>query len=342
MRARLRAPAPRLLRTTVLVLALLAVPFLLAPAFTQEEVAVVLHNEDVVRMVAAGMAADRILARIAGSPCEFDLAPDIVDELKVAGVPDSIIEAMRRQDASRPRPAPPPSADASPAKGWMEIVFEDDPSLTQAENSIDAPATLFDPDAKAPQGVDLAFVVACTYPIHVPDHWDHVSPLGETAGRHEILFFQAATEPVVRKKKDEPLVFLPHPAGWRFDAGSGEHRGFLGVAARLGGAGSYKLIAAASYENLKVSEGMVTKVVVRLRSETGGRKPARGAEHPVPSDPNLINIGTTARMGKNLINFVTVVRIEDPAPPDESGAPPSGAGGGISGGPRLPDPPRDP
>src|SRR5882762_4893782 len=66
-----------------------------------------LTNEDVVRMVAEGTAEEEILRVIGSSRVRFDLEPDILLELRRAGVPDRVLRAMQeRQAASGPVPVP--------------------------------------------------------------------------------------------------------------------------------------------------------------------------------------------------------------------------------------------
>lgn len=285
-----------------------------------------LTNQDIVRMVASGMPAERILARIRGSPGAFDVSSDMIEELTLAGVPETILDAMRakargaaREGGSKESKGPggtPPAAEARPAaKGWIEIDFLDDPALTAAQNSVAAPAVAADADANTPKNVELAFVVTCSYPVHVPDFWDRLSPLGESPGRHQILFFQPATAPFAGSRKERAFVFLPHPPSWRFEAGAAEHRGIIGVAARLGADGGFALIAAAPYDGLVVEEGLLTRVDVSLRARFSGKKAGADPEHPVAAHPGMTNIGSTAAQSRGLSSTVKVVKVHAPAPP---------------------------
>ena len=54
----------------------------------------VLHNGDVLRMHRAGMKPGDIIARIVTSPCNFDTFPQVLRELKMKGVPDTVVMAM--------------------------------------------------------------------------------------------------------------------------------------------------------------------------------------------------------------------------------------------------------
>ena len=54
----------------------------------------VLHNGDVLRMHRAGMKPGDIIARIVNSPCNFDIFPQVLRELKMKGLPDTVVMAM--------------------------------------------------------------------------------------------------------------------------------------------------------------------------------------------------------------------------------------------------------
>ena len=54
-----------------------------------------LTNEEIVRRVASGEGARTILEAIAARPPGYDLDPDLLDEMVRAGVPRTVIEAMK-------------------------------------------------------------------------------------------------------------------------------------------------------------------------------------------------------------------------------------------------------
>jgi len=60
----------------------------------------VLTDNDVVKMVQAGVAQDIVLKLIAESPVQFGLQPDRIIQWKQAGIPDDVVRAMmaRRAD----------------------------------------------------------------------------------------------------------------------------------------------------------------------------------------------------------------------------------------------------
>ncbi|HEX8560860.1 MAG TPA: hypothetical protein VF668_22385 [Pyrinomonadaceae bacterium] len=53
-----------------------------------------LTNEDVLKMVAAGLAAEVVVEKVNASPCDFDTSPAALSGLKAAGVPDSLLLLM--------------------------------------------------------------------------------------------------------------------------------------------------------------------------------------------------------------------------------------------------------
>jgi|GEM_PF-393499 len=53
-----------------------------------------LRNSDVIQMVQRGMKSDVIIARIVSSQCRFDVFPAVMKEMKMRGVPDSVLQVM--------------------------------------------------------------------------------------------------------------------------------------------------------------------------------------------------------------------------------------------------------
>ncbi|MBI3448420.1 MAG: hypothetical protein HY049_05820 [Acidobacteria bacterium] len=296
-------------------LLLVALPWGLAGAIAAEAPAP-LNDEDVVRMLASGMSEARILERVREAPGQYDLSPEMLAELKQAGLSDAILDAMRRKPA---RPAAvPPAATTPAAMGFIEIFFDDDPKRSAAENSVVAPAVAHGDAQRSETPVELAFAVTCSQPAHVPDQWHTLSPFGASPGRHEVLFFEASTAQVAERHKGGPLVYLPHPPRWRFPAGAGHHRGLLIVAARLAGDPKYTLMAAESYDDLDVKEGQVTRLDLRIRSE----RPRGGGDsaHPVTSNPGLTNIGSTAETIGLWPVTIKLLQAHPPEPEASAGA----------------------
>ncbi|HEX4825713.1 MAG TPA: hypothetical protein VFV19_15530 [Candidatus Polarisedimenticolaceae bacterium] len=210
---------------------LLAVALLLAPAETAP-----MTNEDVVRMVAAGAAEAAILDEVRSRPAAFDVSDDMVDELKVAGVPPAVITAMKaRAREAAPPPPPPP---VRPPRGTVHLVVAVN---GRSPKTLKAPA-FADEELKhrlqlakeneEREVKDLAVFLACTTAEHVPDQWRQKSPLGRdmtNAFRHEMLAFVPGDTPAGKKPK------LTLPETLEADVDDVEpHALVVGVAARIG------------------------------------------------------------------------------------------------------------
>ena len=61
-----------------------------------------LTNRDVIRMVEDKVEAKIIIARIITSPCNFDVFPPVLRDLKRRGVPDTVLAAMRMAPVGPP------------------------------------------------------------------------------------------------------------------------------------------------------------------------------------------------------------------------------------------------
>ena len=82
----------RLLLVAVFLLANCCLAF--AQAQSPQPSARILHNGDVLRMHKAGAKPGDIIARIVTSPCNFDTFPPVLRELRMKGLPDTVIMAM--------------------------------------------------------------------------------------------------------------------------------------------------------------------------------------------------------------------------------------------------------
>jgi hypothetical protein len=56
--------------------------------------AVVLQNQDIIKMVKAGLDEAIIVAKIGGSKCQFDTSTDALIQLKGSGVSAAVLKAM--------------------------------------------------------------------------------------------------------------------------------------------------------------------------------------------------------------------------------------------------------
>ncbi len=196
-----------------------------------------LTNEEVVRMVASGAEEREILEAIRTRPEAFDLADDMVDELKLAGVSAVIVAAMGRRHAESAPVAPSPDR---PKRGRTPIVLTLNAGAA-APRTIRVPKWA-DEDAKARlrlpkeneqrEVLDLAVFLACTSSEHIPDLWRSKTPLGRdmiSVPRHEMLAFVAGDTPAGKT----PQLALPARIDAEVDADD-PHDLVLGIAARIG------------------------------------------------------------------------------------------------------------
>ena len=215
-----------------------------------------LTNEDVVRMVASGTQETVILEAIRTHKEAFDVAEDMVSELKLAGVSAAIVAAMARKVAES---APPALPAERPTRGRMPLVVILNPGAA-GPRTLRVPAWA-DEDAKARlklpkeneqrQVKDLAVFLACTSPEHIPDLWRSKTPLGRdmvTVSRHEMLAFVAGDTPSGKK----PRLTLPARIEAEVEIGE-PHDLVLGVAARIGD--RWMQLAVAKLPKATVGEG---------------------------------------------------------------------------------------
>ena len=92
---------------TLLIVAIVAAPASRADDQTP------MRTEDVVRMLVSGNDVAAVVSEIRARPVDFDLSEDIVEELRIASVPEDIITAMQERqaelhpDEQPPEPHPP-------------------------------------------------------------------------------------------------------------------------------------------------------------------------------------------------------------------------------------------
>jgi hypothetical protein len=196
-----------------------------------------LTNEDVVRMVASGASEDELREAIRAHNEAFDLSGEMVEELKLAGVPETIVAAMRKRHAEN-EPAAVPAKRESAGRATLVVNLKggDGASHTvrvpswadeDAKEAFDLPKETDQREVK-----DLAIYLACVSPEHVPDLWRSKTPLGRdmsTVPRHEMLAFVAGDTPAGKA----PRIALPARIEAEVDD-SEPHDLVLGIAARIG------------------------------------------------------------------------------------------------------------
>lgn len=193
-----------------------------------------LTNEAIVRMIASGVPEKDVIARIrAATKTEFDLDPEIVAEMRLAGVSPAVIEAMR---TAQPRAlaTPPPSANApeAPVPARLVVRFHRAPDGSDDIEGGTAVLPAVDPSDRP---IRLAFYVICTLPMHVPDFWERRTPLSPGFGRHHLIDFNDSVSRLGRPGRPQRIA-LDLPAERSMGLEASEHWIELGVAARSGDA----------------------------------------------------------------------------------------------------------
>jgi len=273
-----RSRALRVALVSCILLWALASPFPAAEKSAAEPVP--LTNEDIVRMVMSGIEESTILERIRSSPCAFDVARDILSELRVARVSQPVIDAMiARSRVQAPPAAPlpePAGSTAAAGPGWIEIVFDVDPNRAPAISSVVAPALVKWQDEGRPEvelPARLAFVLTCTEPTHVPAHWQKKTRLSpEQVGRHKLLLLEESTATVEGAAQ---FIYLRLPASWRVEETPGTHKGMVGAAVKVGDREEYIALHLEPYKDLVVAPGEVTIMKLRIRSPDEARRSRR-------------------------------------------------------------------
>lgn len=163
-----------------------------------EQVQEPLTNEDIVRFVLEGVSTAEILRRIQAREPAYDTSLEMVAELRAAGVPDDVIDAMRRRQR-RMAPAAEPVEDDWPGDA-RRLRVSMNPDQTKEnrrririEDKIDPDAVAFlDLRSKERRYGDIALFLACTRADHVPDRWRENTPLkwnAEGTPRHRMVAF---------------------------------------------------------------------------------------------------------------------------------------------------------
>lgn len=232
-----------------------------------------LTNEEIVRMVITRSPETTIIETIARRPAAFDLDPEVVEEMRRAGVSATILDAMRRRQAEMPQaqPAPQPQAPAA-ARGTLEIVFETDPGDdTPASRSAIALRSL-PPTMRRPGGLevaeyrDMALAILCTTTDHVPDHWDIRSPVAGPP-RHEMILFAPGSG--TARDRGFEILYLDRKDLYNAEVPAGRHDIQIAAAGQQSGSGTWRFVAIDG-ARLMILPGLTTRVRVKAHSRVRG------------------------------------------------------------------------
>lgn len=232
-----------------------------------------LTNEDIVRLLMTGTPEQAVIETIRARPADFDLAPDIVGELRAAGVSDRILEAMRQRQAAMPRREPPPTPEPSPTPtGLLEVRFAQDagggkPSEHTAIALKSLPRGMpREGGTEVSEMTDLALAILCTSADHVPDHWEERSPV-RNAPRHELLLFRPAS--AVDRVKGAEILYLDHQPTYQVSLPEGNHNIQIAAVGKQAGSGTWRLLSTDG-ARIAVLGGRTTRLTVRARSKVRG------------------------------------------------------------------------
>jgi len=234
-----------------------------------------LTNLDIVRMTADHVPTAEIVTAIEkAAKTDFDLDPDVVLELRRAGVAGEVIEAMRR---AQPAGKPASPAAAPTGNGPLELSFEP----AEATDDTDRTAVVMAQD-RSGKPTSVAFFVYCVDPTHVPDLWWDQTPLSSNFPRHRLLWFHEATVPS-EKRHGRRFIALDLPRSTTIEVPAGIHPLEFGVAARSG-LGPWLPLARAE-ASLKTTPTAGNRVTLRVRTNRIGRDDRNGsAESPYSCD----------------------------------------------------------
>lgn len=238
-------------------------------------------EEDVVRLFVGGASTEAILDEIRTRPAAFELAQDMLEELRLAGIPQAVIDAMTARMAELEPVVPEtPSAPAA-APAVLRVKLNPDRSsgklgllriggritVEMAEN-LGLPARV-----EGESFEDLAIFVMCRTATHVPDQWRTRSPLGRDfvmSPRHKMLaFVSGATVEDRGEDPDGALLTLEIPPEIEIDlAPDDAHDIVVGVA--IQGGGRYYRFASATRDDVVLGDEDV-EITAWIRQEARER-----------------------------------------------------------------------
>ncbi len=236
-------------------------------------------NVDVVRMTASGIPEKEIIRAILEAPATaFDLDREVLQEMRMVGVSEAVIDAMKRAQKKRPASGVPAQAPGQAAAARLELRFEGDPNA----DAMTRTAVYFaaDPNDTA---ISMIFFVVCVEPTHVPDFWRTKSPLPEGSPRHAMLWSHEASSPYETKRglKNLPLVSLDVPREVSVDVsdsvGSGDARHILSIGLLARPAKGDTWLLASEEARLKTAPGETSRVTLALSTREAGvlKRPQR-------------------------------------------------------------------
>ena len=166
-------------------------------------------------MLLSGASPAQVIDRIRTSAVDFDLSEEMIVELSTAGVPASVIEAMKERQAELAPPEEPveeASAESGPVLRITLLTNGDAKKKKKKKNQEEEKQKTIEIDEYVDPALaaewqlsgaderiftDIAIYVACVTPYHVPDHWRSKTPIGRdfySMPRHKMLAFAPGAE----------------------------------------------------------------------------------------------------------------------------------------------------
>ncbi len=168
-----------------------------------------LTDEEIVRMVLAGTPETAILEEIDRREPAFDLSEEMIEELRIAGVSATVLQAMEmRQKETEKESVPAATGESFPTEQPPALMLQ-----FETKKPFRPPGPLLFPEDLPRElekefGLDggesglkvtgAAVFVLCTASTHVPSYWRGNSPLGRdfhSIPRHRVLWFERALGP---------------------------------------------------------------------------------------------------------------------------------------------------
>jgi len=282
---------PELRRLRLLLVAGVVLLAALTPSLAEDDT---LRVEDVVRRFVQGESVEALIQQIRTAPVDFVLDDEMLEELKIAGLPESLIGAMvARQKESEPEEAPVEVEDVT--DGESNIVFVINPPKKEGKphpdggkihlwdfiDSVDAERL----DLRADQTHfdDLAVYIQCRTAEHVPDRWRSVSPLGRDfrgSRRHRMLLFLAGADASDTKgigkladamqdrgRTQKLALELPATLELHLDEVD-DHQLTVGIAARIGE--RYLRLTSEDLVDVVIEAGGSVEYGLRIENQSGG------------------------------------------------------------------------
>jgi hypothetical protein len=217
-----------------------------------------LTNEDVVRRFLASGNSIKVIETIeAAAACDFDLSDPMIQELRAAGIPAPVIDAMRDCASRIGAPATP---DRPGPQEFRIQIAGGEADAAGWRDTFAVPGT--SPDASPPPD-GLMFLVACLTPEHVPDHWRSATQLrGRGLPRHRLVATFDSWEQV--SEEGIPIIHLTPTEHYTIKLETGSHRLAAGVAARLDGA--WRLVVLEDLAEIEMGAPGETEAWIRMSS----------------------------------------------------------------------------